>query len=131
MESYWYAVLHEVMNKNEEDYFFRYTALSEQLTAKHKRLRRQRRRQPEDLPNKYYLGESFPGMYLTQREHDCLLALLRGRTVRQVAAYLDLSPRTVEYYVKNMKGKLNCHSRSELLELALRTELFSHVLTQF
>lgn len=53
--------------------------------------------------------------YFTRREVECIVHLLDGRTVAETADLLDLSRRTVEYYVNNMKMKLGCHSKQELL----------------
>lgn len=53
--------------------------------------------------------------YFTRREVECIVHLLDGKTVAETAEQLDLSRRTVEYYVNNMKLKLGCHSKQELL----------------
>jgi DNA-binding CsgD family transcriptional regulator len=53
--------------------------------------------------------------YFTRREAECIVHLLDGKTVAETAGELELSRRTVEYYVNNMKLKLGCHSKQELL----------------
>lgn len=63
----------------------------------------------------YFLGKNFPGIYLTQREAECMLNFLKRKTVTEAALELNLSPRTVEFYLKNMKTKLECKSKSELI----------------
>lgn len=63
----------------------------------------------------YFLGTNFPGIYLTQREAECMLNFLEERTVSEAALILNLSPRTVEFYLKNMKVKLECKTKSELV----------------
>lgn len=126
MESYWYAVLHEVINKNDPEYYFRYTSVADQQGDGV--IVRRRHREKKDLTKKYYLGKPYEPIYFTQREFDCVSGLLHGQTVKEVAAALKLSPRTVEYYVKNMKVKLDCYSRSELLSKVIKADLFTRIL---
>ena len=42
--------------------------------------------------------------------------VFRGSTVKTVAQKLNLSPRTVELYLDNIKNKLGCAKKSEVLE---------------
>jgi DNA-binding CsgD family transcriptional regulator len=64
---------------------------------------------------RYYLPIPFDNVYLTQRELDCLLALLEGKSAKQIARDLALSPRTVEFYVHKIKTKFNCRTILELI----------------
>jgi DNA-binding CsgD family transcriptional regulator len=64
----------------------------------------------------YYLGENYPAVYFTRREAECLYYLLRGFTISATALQLNLSARTVEFYVKNMKQKMGVKNKSELME---------------
>lgn len=64
----------------------------------------------------YYLGNDYPGVYFTQREMDCLVHLIEGHTVSSAAAILELSPRTVEFYVKNMRMKMGLPTKSALVK---------------
>ncbi len=65
----------------------------------------------------YSLGERYAGIYFTRREAECMILLLRGKTINGVANVLNLSPRTVEYYIKNMKAKVGCRTKFELVDL--------------
>jgi DNA-binding CsgD family transcriptional regulator len=56
---------------------------------------------------------------LTPRERE-ILALLAGRTSREIAELLSLSPRTVEHHVDSILGKLGARSRSEATVIAAR-----------
>ena len=69
---------------------------------------------------RYYLSQSNDELYFTQREAQCMYYILHGCTIVQVGERLNLSHRTVEFYVKNMKMKLNVHSKSELIAYAMR-----------
>lgn len=55
---------------------------------------------------------------LTPRERECLHSLLEGKTAKETAVDLELSPRTVESYFDNIKKKLNCPSKRDLFTAA-------------
>ncbi len=50
---------------------------------------------------------------LTPREREVLRRVALGRTNREIAQELFLSPRTVDMFVRNILNKLNCSSRLE------------------
>lgn len=54
---------------------------------------------------------------LSNREYECLQYISRGKTNKEVARILSISPRTVETYINKMKDKLNCVSKSQLTEI--------------
>jgi DNA-binding CsgD family transcriptional regulator len=51
---------------------------------------------------------------LTPQELQIAMALAGGRTTRETAASLFLSPKTVEYHLRHVYQKLGIHSRDEL-----------------
>ncbi len=55
---------------------------------------------------------------LSRRELEVLRLIGAGRTNREIARELFLSPRTVEMYVGNILAKLNCASRAEAIHRA-------------
>lgn len=59
-----------------------------------------------------------PDTTLTQREMEILRLVARGYTNNQIAQKLCLSPRTIEGHRANLMGKLDLHSRVELVEYA-------------
>jgi len=61
--------------------------------------------------------ETQPGMQFTQRELDCISFLPLGYTAKEIARELSLSMRTVEFYLGNVKAKLGCSRRSEVIRL--------------
>lgn len=63
---------------------------------------RARRRDPSSLDE------------LTPQELQISLLLAEGRTTREAAAALFLSPKTIEYHLQNVYRKLAVHSRDEL-----------------
>jgi DNA-binding CsgD family transcriptional regulator len=54
---------------------------------------------------------------LTTREEQCLLQLSQGRTFKEIAYALGLSPRTVEFYYNRLKERSGYQSREELIIL--------------
>jgi two-component system response regulator NreC len=64
-------------------------------------------------------------MTLTHRELEILALIARGYTSAQIAERLSLSPRTVEGHRANLMGKLDLHSRVELVEFAEQHGLLS------
>lgn len=52
---------------------------------------------------------------LTQRERECLHYLSVGYSAKKIGQELKISSRTVEIHIANMKRKLECHTRLELL----------------
>lgn len=62
-------------------------------------------------------------VYLTRRESECLFYLARGYSSREIGEMLDLSSRTIESYLNNVKAKLSCTRRSELCSFAIDSGL--------
>lgn len=52
---------------------------------------------------------------LSKREAECLTALLENKSVQQIADTLNLSKRTIEYFLAQAKNKLGCASNAELI----------------
>jgi DNA-binding CsgD family transcriptional regulator len=53
---------------------------------------------------------------LTPQELQIGLLLASGKTTRETAAALFLSPKTVEYHLRHIYQRLDIHSRDELAE---------------
>lgn len=60
---------------------------------------------------------------LTTREQEIVRLLAEGRTVRETAAELHLSIKTVEAHKLNLMRKLNIHTRATLIEYAIEKGL--------
>lgn len=56
---------------------------------------------------------------LTAREREVLALLVEGLSQREIAARLEISPRTVEVYKSRMMEKLQCRSLAELIRASL------------
>lgn len=77
---------------------------------------------------RYALGPPLDDQYFTYREAQCMVLFINGKTVDKVAERLSLSPRTVEYYLNNMKSKLKCRSKSELIGRVMQTQFLERVM---
>lgn len=54
-------------------------------------------------------------MSITKRQLQCAKLLLSGKNNRQISELLHLSARTVEHYLNNLKMKLKCKNKTELI----------------
>ena len=63
----------------------------------------------------YLSGTGIDGAYFTPRECEIMLSAMCGDTMQQSAIKLGLSPRTVEYYINNMRHKLSCENKKQLI----------------
>jgi DNA-binding NarL/FixJ family response regulator len=57
---------------------------------------------------------------LTSREVEILQSFAEGKSVKEVATTLYISPGTVQTHTKNILAKLGVHSKLEAVTLALR-----------
>ncbi len=53
----------------------------------------------------------------TQREHECLALTAQGYTMKNAAKKLNLSPRTVEQHLRNIKDKYGLNTKNQLVDL--------------
>ena len=52
-----------------------------------------------------------PLIKLSKRQRDCATLLLKGMMYKEIGAALNLSSRTVETHLNQLKIKLNCHNK--------------------
>jgi two-component system, NarL family, response regulator NreC len=62
---------------------------------------------------------------LTEREREILQLLAEGRSNKEAAAVLDVSPYTVETHRNNLMQKLNLHNTAEIVLYAVRKKIIS------
>jgi two-component system, LuxR family, response regulator FixJ len=62
---------------------------------------------------------------LSPREKDVLAGLIEGRANKQIAFDLGISPRTVEIYRANLMNKMQADSLSDLVRMALISEMLN------
>jgi two-component system response regulator NreC len=67
--------------------------------------------------------DSYDG--LTEREREVLTLIAEDETNQKIANQLNISVKTVERHRENIMGKLNLHTRTELVKYAIRNGLIS------
>ena len=58
---------------------------------------------------------------LSAREQEVLQLLAEGKSMKEVAAALDISPRTVEFHKYRLMDRLGVKTNAELVQYAVRT----------
>lgn len=72
-----------------------------------------------DEHGNFYLGRYFGNTYLTKRELSVFKLVLLGDPIKIIAKKLNLSYRTVETYVNNIKLKLQCRTKGDIIYTAI------------
>ncbi len=80
-----------------------------------------------DHQKRFYLGNAYLGIYLTQQEARCLYYFLQGMTTIETSAAMGISTITVHFYSCNIRSKIPCSSRKELLELVTKTDFIKYM----
>ena len=57
---------------------------------------------------------------LSERDKEVLLHIADGLSDREIAAKLNLSPKTINFRVEEMKRKLDAKTRVQVVAIALR-----------
>ena len=66
-------------------------------------------------PKQYHLSQAWEGIYLTQREAECIQLCLLGMSMKAIGEELNLSARTIEFYLKNVKDKIGVRKKKDLI----------------
>ncbi|MDG4859659.1 response regulator transcription factor, partial [Streptomyces sp. T-3] len=77
-----------------------------------------------DGPGTALLPDPVEELGLTSRERDVLRLVAAGRSNRQIAEELFISPKTASVHVSNILAKLGVSGRGEAAALAHRLRLF-------
>ena len=62
---------------------------------------------------------------LTPREREVLALMGKGASNNEIAATLDITPRTTKVHVQNILGKLGATNRTEAVSIAVRQKLIT------
>ena len=74
----------------------------------------------DDFLQKKSEGKKRPASRLSTREREVLTLLSEGKSSKEVAAILFISPRTAEHHRASIKKKLNARSTAALVKYAIR-----------
>ncbi len=140
--SYWNKILEEVLNKHDPHCAAIFTNARESFNLQESKPSRptkvgarlrdskklaKKRTQVIGKVKKYTLGKKHPDVYFTKREAQVIYCFMRGKTTLQTAGLLKLSRRTIEFYLNNMKVKLGCRFKSDLINLVIRSDFLKLV----
>jgi DNA-binding CsgD family transcriptional regulator len=128
--SYWSTVLEEVLNRHNPKQRIAVTNVRD-YTPRTRPSRKKLGLPPHatitvDKNKKYSLGNRYPNIYFTPREAQLMFHMLRGNSNKKMAVLFELSIRTIEFYVNNMKTKLGCSSRGDLVSYVSASEFLQH-----
>jgi DNA-binding CsgD family transcriptional regulator len=80
----------------------------------------------DDLrPRKYFLKYQGKEVVLSAKEYASLSEWSRGKTMKQIAEELKISPRTVETYLLRILEKLNLNTKNQLISVYWDNRLLS------
>ena len=68
----------------------------------------------EILPGKFYTFGAQQFQF-SKRQSDCINYAMQGKTAKEIARELNLSPRTVEEHLTILKHKLSCSNKMQLI----------------
>lgn len=66
-----------------------------------------------------YMFSTMNGIPITKRERDVLKNTVKGKSAKELGSILNLSKKTIEYHIDNLKLKFGCSSKSELIEMIM------------
>lgn len=113
---YWHTILHELQNYEQKDFHCFYTNLQETDIYIEKIDAELTFCKPPSRPKvTYQLPPPFAHLHLTEREAECIFCLQQYHTIKSTGILLNLSARTVEFYLKNIKTKMKLRTKSEVL----------------
>lgn len=65
---------------------------------------------------KIRINDGSSEMILSSRQVDCIAGLILGKNAKHISKDLNLSIRTIENYIYNLKIKFNCYSKTDLIQ---------------
>jgi DNA-binding NarL/FixJ family response regulator len=79
---------------------------------------------PESLLNRVLAGKKVgPFGILSKREAQVVQLIAEGRLMREIAAHLGISRKTIESHRNKVKQKLDCRTTADLVRYAVRNNL--------
>jgi DNA-binding NarL/FixJ family response regulator len=79
----------------------------------------------DNLPKLKHMGLSDSYDLLTDREKEVLQLLAEGKSNKEVATVLDVSPYTIETHRTHIMQKLNLHNTAEIVLYAVRKKIIA------
>ena len=118
MNGYWKAIIQEIVNKEKLTLPIRLTNTAACDTDENESLK------PIKVIRRYYLEKPYNHVYFTFQEARCLLYCRENPRYKAISQALNISERTVEFYLKNMRGKVQCKTKKDLLKISEKGNFF-------
>lgn len=67
----------------------------------------------------YVFNTYYEDFKLSTRESECIFLMIYGKSAKEISDFLNISKRTVENHIANIKQKLNFSVKSELIDWAI------------
>jgi DNA-binding NarL/FixJ family response regulator len=117
----------EAFRRGASGYLLKDSAVSELNVAIREAIRGRRYTSPsiEQLMPSDLRGQRSTGRELTGREREVLQLLGEGKSMKEVAAVLDISPRTVEFHKYRIMEHLGVRTTAELVQQAIKLGLIA------
>ncbi|KTD05455.1 PAS and helix-turn-helix domain-containing protein [Fluoribacter gormanii] len=81
--------------------------------------------------NHYTLNGNENKYGLSSRECECVFLLIRGKSAKEIGVLLSLSKRTIESYIENIKNKMDCKNKAEILVKAVLNGYHNYIPARF
>jgi DNA-binding CsgD family transcriptional regulator len=75
----------------------------------------------------YFLTPPPTPKKLTEKQESCLFLMIRGKTAKEIAKILQVSPRTIECHIEAIKSRLDCQTRSEIIGKAIDNDFLYYI----
>jgi DNA-binding CsgD family transcriptional regulator len=70
-------------------------------------------------------ADTAPARRLSAQQINCIVCLIQGMTIKQIAVALCLSDCTVKHYLEQAKAKLHCVNRTQFITASLKHPLIA------
>lgn len=80
-------------------------------------------------PKQYFLKHNGEKYGFSKRETQCLFYMLRGLSANKISKILCLSKRTIETYFENIKNKMGCSTKSEVIGKSIDEGFLNYIPT--
>ena len=77
----------------------------------------------QNKPQRYYVNERHPKIYLTPRELEISAFLIHHYRYKSIGHHLSLSPRSIEFYIYNLRLKFHCKDKKSLIAILKKIEI--------
>ena len=74
--------------------------------------------------NRYYINNNSDEHHLTKAEIECCRWIYQGKTAEEIAIIVNRSKKTIEKHIENIRAKLNCYNKSQLIKTIKQFGIF-------